>query len=165
MDAEEWMEKLSAGKLSRLGRQPSDQQMVHAKRLAEAEEAKKTLKTLPSVLSFLPTFILVPVLRTYIMYKESRINSPSAHRAQIDLIMAFSIVFACWKLRTFQPLMARWFVHNPIAWTKRQDWMNSFTMLTSTVSTRTTAVYVFGAFPLTLSSSRTRASPTLHSTA
>lgn len=134
MDAEEWMERLSGGTLGRLSRQPSDEQMVRAKRVAEAKQAQETLKTLPSVLSFLPNFILVPVLRTYIMYKESQINSPSANRAQMELIAVFGTIFLCWKLRAFQPLMAKWFVHNPIAWTKRQDWKNSFTMLPSSVS-------------------------------
>jgi rhomboid-like protein len=130
MDAEEWLEK---GR-GRLGRQPTDAAMMNAKRMEEAKKAQDTLKTLPSVLSFLPNFILVPILRTYIMVAEHRINSPNATRTQAELIAIFGTVFICWKLRSLQPFMTRWFVHNPIAWTKRQDWRNSFTMLTSTVS-------------------------------
>jgi rhomboid-like protein len=133
MDAAKWMDKPG---MRRFGRQPSDDQMKNAKRLEEAKAAQATLKTLPSVLAFLPNMVLVPVMRTYIMYKEAQINSPTARRAQVELLGILAGVFVCWRLKAFQPLMTKWFLHNPVAWTKRQDWRNSFTMLTSTVSRR-----------------------------
>lgn len=136
-DTETWVSKLSG----RFGlRTITDRDIWVAKRQELAKEANATLQTLPTALSFLPDIMLVPVLRSYVFLKEMRLNSSPSVAAQVDIIATCAGVFVLWKLRSFTPFLSKWFLHNPIAWTRRQDWRNSFTMLTSTVRFTSRAV-------------------------
>lgn len=128
-DTSAWAAKLN-GPMWRL----SSGAITRAKQHEEKRRAEATLGALPGVLDFLPTFLLVPILRSYIMFEEARINARPANRVQAEIIGGLAVVFLGWRMRSTAAFMVRWFLHNPIAWTRRQDWRNSFTMLSSTVS-------------------------------
>ncbi|WRT69961.1 uncharacterized protein IL334_006952 [Kwoniella shivajii] len=135
-DTQKWADKLGGSSWWRKGQsQPSDREIQRAKQLEGARTAQKTLNTLPKTLSFLPNFLLIPVLRTYVMASEFYLNTPSAQLAPMGLIFFMSNVFVWWKLRRLEPSMRKWWLHRPIVFGRaRDEWRNCVTMFTSTLS-------------------------------
>lgn len=141
----------------RFGTPATYRDIWRAKLETEVKRAQNMVNTLPKVLDFLPQIILVPVLRTYIMFEEWRINSAPAFVAPAVLISGMATVFLAFQVRSAIPFMRKWFMHRPVVFAGG-EWRNCVTMFTSTVSAASFA-------ELTNSRSHTSNSGTLHSTA
>lgn len=112
---------------------PSNGEINRAKRLSMASEAQQSVERLKDTLSFLPTFVAVPIMRTYIMMKEWQLNQPASSRAPVLLLGVMIPVFLAWQVRRFQPFMRKWFTHFPIVFPGGEA-RSCITMLTSTIS-------------------------------
>lgn len=160
-----WAEKLGGGSFWRRGQgAPTDREMARAQQLEEAkvccplpaaqhpcdacgrrkiangQAAQERLNKLPSALSFLPQFLLVPILRTYVIWEEWVLNSPPAQVAPTTLIAGMGGVFLLWRIRRLEPWMRKWWLHRPVVFGgPGREWQNCVTLLTSVVSTRSTS--------------------------
>ena len=133
-DTAKWVDRLGGGSFWRRGQaQPSDREIARAKQLDEAKVAQETLNKLTSALSFLPKILFVPVVRTYIIYEEWKLNTPAAQYAPMELILGMGGVFLLWKVRRLEPWMRKWWLHRPMVFGGRSEWQNSVTLFTSVV--------------------------------
>ncbi|WVQ83707.1 hypothetical protein IAT38_005851 [Cryptococcus sp. DSM 104549] len=150
-DTQKWSEKLGGGSWWRRNTdQPSDKEMVRAKQLEGAKAAQKRLNELPTTLSFLPTMLLVPILRLYVVTTEFYLNAPAAQSTPLGLIGVMGTVFLAWKIRRIEPFMRKWWLHRPVLFTssKRKEWANCVTLFTSTLSHQSLAHFGFNSFAL-----------------
>ncbi|RXK36554.1 hypothetical protein M231_06164 [Tremella mesenterica] len=136
-DTSKWMERFGAGRTWRWGQAaPSDRELLQAQRVQAAQEGQATVNTLRTRLSFLPQFILVPILRIYVITKNYALNSPPSQVTQLGLISVMGTVFLAWKIRRLEPFMKRWFTHRPVVLGGgvKREWANTVTLFTSVIS-------------------------------
>lgn len=112
---------------------PSNGEINRAKRLALASEAQQKVQRLKDNISFLPSFLFVPIMRTYIMVKEWQLNQSNSSRAPALLLGVMIPVFLAWQVRRWQPFMRKWFTHYPVVFRGGEP-RSCATMLTSTIS-------------------------------
>lgn len=148
-DTSVWLNRMGSGSAWRLGRDPSDRDLMNAARMHRVKRAQETLNTLPKVLSWLPDVLLVPVLRMYVVYEEWKINAPPAHVAPAILIAGMGAIFLAWQVPSAQGFMKRWFLHNSVTLGgPRAEWRNCVTMFTSTLSHQSLAHFAFNSIAL-----------------
>ncbi|KAL7424497.1 hypothetical protein Q5752_000181 [Cryptotrichosporon argae] len=147
-ETEHWMRKLGAGSVWRMGGQPGDREMMRAQRLEAAKDAQDTLNTLPQRLSFLPSAIATPIVRTYILTSEYLLNTPAAQLAPAGLIAGMGAVFLAWRVPRWEPFMRTWFLHRPVVFTRGMEWRNCVTLFTSTISHQSFAHFAFNSIAL-----------------
>ncbi|ODO05509.1 hypothetical protein I350_04560 [Cryptococcus amylolentus CBS 6273] len=150
-DTQVWSDKMGGGSWWRLGvDQPSDREMVRAKQLAGAKKAQKLLNELPATLSFVPNLILVPILRTYVLFSEFYLNSPPAQLAPLALIGGMGTIFLAWKVPRAEKFMRKWFLHRPVIYTAsaKREWANCVTLFTSTISHQSFPHFAFNSLAL-----------------
>lgn len=126
---------MAGGSTWRFGHDPSDRDLQNAAKMQRVKRAQATLQTLPKTLGFLPDVLLVPVLRTYVMWEEWKINTEAAHVAPALLIGGMGLIFLAWQVPGWQGFMGKWFLHRPVVFGgRRAEWRNCVTLFTSTVS-------------------------------
>jgi rhomboid-like protein len=95
------------------------------------------LNQLHKTLGFLPTPVLVPIIRLYISAKEYTLNTPAAQLAPVGLVGIMGIVFLAWKVPRLEPFMRKWWLHRPVVLGGRvREWQNCVTLFTSIVRLR-----------------------------
>lgn len=97
--------------------------------------------------SFLPAFLVVPIVRSYVMYKEAQINQSSAVHATSVLLGVMVPIFLAWQVRRWQPFMQRWFTHFPVVFRGGEP-RSCATMLTSVFSHKDLWHFVFNGIAL-----------------
>lgn len=137
-DTQRWSQKLGRGSLWRSSlTQPTDREIARAKQMEGAAKAQKIVNNMSKELSWIPRPLLTPIMRSYVLYQEWKLNSPPAQTVQAGLIGAFVVVFLGWKMRRLEPFMRKWWLHRPVVFGgKLKEWQQSITLFTSTVRPR-----------------------------
>lgn len=117
------------------------------KKMARAKQAQDSVNELSKNLSWLPYFIMVPIVRTYVVFEEWRINSPASRVAPAALIGLMVPVFLAWQVRAWQPFMRKWFTHYPVVF-RGGEARSCVTMITSVFSHKDLWHFAFNSIAL-----------------
>lgn len=107
---------------------------LRARQQARQQAAQARTDAWESNTRWMPQILRVLLLRTKVMYEESRLTAgPRAD--QINILMGLVAVWGVWQVPRAQGFMRTWFLHRPVVWSGRlrDQAVNCVTLATSVV--------------------------------